>query len=111
MGMDAGRIIKQLRGAGARVELADVGILIDGAVVEFEVKSGRLPERAWLQKIHAAHVAAYRSSHVVVVAPRASVGAIEWVREHPDVTLVLDDRVVHRGEIHVLDETPPARQA
>lgn len=109
--MDAGRVIKQLRGAGARMELADVGILIDGVVVEFEVKSGRLPERAWLQKIHAAHVAAHRGSHVVVVAPRASVEAIEWVRDHPDVTLVLDDRVVHRGEIHVLDETPPLRPA
>lgn len=109
--MDAGRIIKQLRTAGAYVQMADLGILVDGELVEFEFKTGRLPERAWLQKVYSAHASAQRRSHLVVVAPRASAEAIEWTRRRHDMTLVLDEMVVHHGEIHMLDETPPTQPA
>lgn len=109
--MDAGRIIKQLRTAGAHVVMADLGIVVDGELIEFEVKTGRLPERAWLEKVYSAHSSAQRRSRLVVVAPRASAEAIEWTRQHPDMTLVLDGVVVRHGEIRLLDETPPAQPA
>jgi len=110
--MDVGRVIKQLRTAGARVEMSDLGVLVDGELVDFEFKTtGRLPERAWLQKIYAAHESLPDHTHLVVVAPRATVDATEWARAVRDMTLVLDDRVVHDGEIHILAVTPSAQPA
>lgn len=109
--MDAGHIIKQLRNAGAHVEMVDLGILVDGDLVEFEFKTGRLPERAWLEKVSAAHASAQRRSRLVVVAPRASAKAIEWTRRQLNMTLVLDDLVVHQGKIHMLNDTPSAQPA
>lgn len=108
--MDVGRVIKQLRNAGARVEMSDLGILVDGKLTDVEFKpAGRLPERAWLQKIYAAHAALPGHAHLVVVAPRATADATEWVRAVPGMTLVLDDRVVHDGEVHMLEEAPSAQ--
>lgn len=108
--MDAGRVIKQLRSAGARVEMSDLGILVDGELTHFEFKTtGRLPERAWLQKIYSANESLPRHAHLVVVAPRATTEATEWARTVRDMTLVLDDRVIHDGEIHMLEETPSAQ--
>jgi len=110
--MDVGRVIKQLRSAGAHVKMSDLTILVDGEPVDFEFKTtGRLPERAWLQKIYAAHESRRDRAHLVVVAPRATVNAIEWARANRDLTLVLDDRVVRDGEVHMLEETPAAQPA
>lgn len=108
--MDVGRVVKQLRSAGAHVEMSDLGILVDGELVSFEFKTtGRLPERAWLQRVYAAHESLPGSAHLVVVAPRATVDATEWVRAFRDMTLVLDDRVVHDGQVHTLEGAPSAR--
>lgn len=108
--MDVGRVIKQLRSAGAHVAMSDLAILVDGERIDFEFKTtGRLPERAWLQKVYEAHELLPDRAHLVVVAPRATMDAIEWARAVRDMTLVLDDRVVYGGEIHILEETPSAQ--
>jgi len=43
----------------------------------------------------------------VIDAPRASAGAIAWLKSHPGVALVLDNLVVLDGVVHRLDDVPP----
>lgn len=111
--MDAGYVVRQLRAAGTDAEIADDGIRLDGALVHLEDAGSRPPTPSDLQRMVKICTARANDGVIrpVITATRASPRAIAWVKSNPDVTLVLDDRVVLGGVEHHLAETPPSHSA
>lgn len=107
--MDAGHVVRQLRAAGADAEITTAGLLVDGAPARVEDLRTRPATPSDLSRI----VETSRRRHPeetrrpVVSARRASPRTISWLQAHPEVTLVVDDRVVHEGVVHLLDADPP----
>lgn len=107
--MDASALLRRLRSAGARAALRDGEIAVDGRPTRLLFGRNRLPERKILERAAAEVAALQDNTLLIVVAPRASTAAMEWVQELPAlVTLVLDTLVIHRGQVITLEESPLA---
>lgn len=107
--MDASALLRRLRSVGARAELRDGAIAVDGRPTRLLFGRKRLPERALLERAVAEVAGLQDNTLLIVVAPSASAAAKAWVRGRPDlVTLVLDALVIHQGQVITLDEPPLA---
>ncbi|PPF47176.1 hypothetical protein C5B85_02580 [Pseudoclavibacter sp. AY1F1] len=107
--MDASALLRRLRSAGAHAELRDGVIAVDGRPTRLLFGRKRLPELVLLERAAAEVAALQDNTLLIVVAPRASAAAREWVLGRPDlVTLVLDALVLHQGQVFPLEETPLA---
>ncbi|MCR2818925.1 hypothetical protein NQ166_08805 [Microbacterium sp. zg.Y1090] len=93
--MDAGRIIRLLRALGANVEIAGPGIRVNDKDARV-IQSRRSPSPAEL------HAALRGAEHVVVCSHRASPSAVDFALAHPELTLILDDALIHEGTLHPL---------
>lgn len=109
--MDVGYIVRQLRAAGADAEITDDGIRLAGTPTHLEVMRRRPPTPWDLQRIvnECRSRSGAETVRPVISAERASSQAISWAHAHPEVTLVLDDRVILDGATRRLDDAEPVR--
>lgn len=105
--MDVGYIVRQLRAAGADAEITASGLVLSGKRAPVEM-THRPPTPSDLRRIAETWNARNDGSLVrpVVYSQRASAGTIAWVQSHPEMTLVLDDRVVLDGVVHRSNAAP-----
>ena len=106
--MDVGYIVRQLRAAGVDAKITGAGLLADTPTHVKEMVT-RPATPSDLKRILASCQVRV-GVRPVISARRASPQAITWVRDHPEVTLVLDDRVILDGVEHRLDTAPATLQ-
>lgn len=109
--MDVGYIARQLRAAGANAEITGAGLLLNGTPARLEMMGNRPATPSDLRRIaEACRVRVDSDAHArpVISAERASPLAISWLQTHPEVALILEDRVVLDGVVHWFDEAAPA---
>lgn len=100
--MDVGRVLRMLRAVGTDAEIAETGITLAGAATHLEDMGSRPATPSDLVRIATSLQGS--GARPAVSARRASPAAIAWVLTHPDVVLVLDDRVVIDGVEHRLGD-------
>lgn len=111
--LDVGYIVRQLRAVGADTEITGAGLVLEGSPAHLEMMGNRPATPSDLKRI--AETCRSRSTdstiRPVIVADRASLQASSWLRAHPEVTLVLSDRVFLDGAELLLDDTHPASRS
>ncbi|MGB3376466.1 MAG: hypothetical protein WBA87_15170 [Microbacterium sp.] len=113
--MDVGYVVRQLRAAGLDAEITDAGLLLAGKPTHLEEMETRPATPSDLKRILELCRArgGIDGTRPVISSRRASPQAIAWVRDHPEVTLILGDRVIFDGVEHRPDSspaTPPRRK-
>lgn len=107
--VDVGRVVRHLRAAGAEAEFSESGLTLNGTPVHLQSMGRRPATPSDLTRIAEDGGMRKRStpSRSVIVADRASSQTAAWLHEHPEITLILHDRVFLDGTVHLLDDPPP----